>query len=67
MMELDSQVFFGRDDEVDPDDLSKVEVNNFTVAVDRILLDLFDWDGSAMGAVVGRKQPSRGPQLHHKR
>jgi hypothetical protein len=67
MTELDSQVFFGRDDEVNLDDLGKVEVNNFTVAVDRILLDLFDWDGSAVGAVVGRQQPSRGWHLHYKR
>ncbi len=36
---------------VDPDDLYKVEVNNFTVADDRILHDIFDCDGGAIGAV----------------
>jgi hypothetical protein len=42
MTELNNQVFFGGDEDVDPDDLGKVEVNNFTIAVDRILHDVFD-------------------------
>ena len=45
MTELNNQVFFGGDDEVDPNDLDKVEVNNITVAVQRILHNVFDWDG----------------------
>ncbi len=51
MTELNSQVFFGGEEDVDPDDLGKVEVNNFTIAIDRILHDVFDWDGSAIGAI----------------
>jgi hypothetical protein len=51
MTELNNQVFFGGDDDVDPDDLGKVEVNNFTIAINRILHDVFDWDGGAIGAV----------------
>jgi hypothetical protein len=51
MTELNNQVFFGGDEDVDPDDLGKVEVNNFTIAVDRILQDVFDWDGGAIGAI----------------
>jgi len=51
MTELSAQTFFGGGAEVDPDDLGKVEVNNFSTAVDQALVESFGWDGRAIGAV----------------
>ncbi len=51
MTELNNQVFFVGDDEVDSDNLDKVEVNNITVAVHRILHNVFNWDGGPIRAV----------------
>lgn len=51
MTDLNAATFFGGGEEADPDDLGKVEVDNFTTAVDRALHDNFGWDGSAVGAV----------------
>jgi hypothetical protein len=52
MLDLDSNIHFSGSDNVNPDDLGKVEVDNFTTAVDLALRDGFQWDGKAIGVVA---------------
>jgi len=52
MPDLDSNIHFSGGDNVSPDDLGKVEVDNFSTAVDVALRDGFQWDGKAIGAVA---------------
>jgi hypothetical protein len=52
MPDLDSIIHFSGGDNVSPDDLGKVEVDNFSTAVDVALRDGFQWDGKAIGAVA---------------
>ena len=51
MTELSKQIFFSGDEEVDADDLGKIEVTDFAHAVDRTLHNAFNWDGMAIGVV----------------
>jgi hypothetical protein len=51
MPDLDSNIHFSGGN-VNPDDLGKVEVDNFSTAVDVALRDGFQWDGKAIGAVA---------------
>jgi len=51
MTELSAQIFFGGDSQVDPDDLGKTEVSNYTTSVDRALTSHFAWDESAIGCL----------------
>jgi hypothetical protein len=52
MPDLDSNIHFSGGDNVSPGDLGKVEVDNFSTAVDVALRDGFQWDGKAIGAVA---------------
>jgi hypothetical protein len=52
MPDLDSNIHFSGSENVNPDDFGKVEVDNFTTAVDVALRDGFQWDGKAIGAVA---------------
>jgi hypothetical protein len=56
MPELERKTFFVGNSEVSPDDLGKVEVYNFTTAVDRVLHDNFGWSSSSNMSTILREE-----------
>jgi hypothetical protein len=52
MPDLDTNIHFGGSENVNPDDLGRAEVHNFSTNIDIALRDIFQWDGKAIGTVA---------------
>jgi hypothetical protein len=52
MPDLDTNIHFGGSENVNPEDLGRAEVHNFSTNIDIALRDIFQWDGKAIGTVA---------------
>ena len=51
MPELDRKTLFSGSSEINPDDLGRVEVSNYSTAIDNALFSHSDWNGKAVGVI----------------